>query len=67
MNVGSKIKNILLKVLKYIWIPVLFCIALIIGAYIGYGVVTKTSGSDVFKLETWEAFFKQISSLRVVK
>lgn len=56
--------KILLKILKYAWIPLLLVFAFFIGAYIGYGFLSDSSGSDVFSLETWQNFIGQIKSLR---
>ncbi|MDD2283214.1 MAG: DNA-directed RNA polymerase subunit beta [Eubacteriales bacterium] len=60
-NKGVKV---LINILKIIWIPALLILALIVGLYLGYQFITKTSGSNIFNWEIWQRFFQQIRSLR---
>jgi len=56
--------KIALKALKILWIPAVLFLAFLIGSYIGYQFMSDTSGSDVFKAETWQAFWEQLKSMR---
>jgi phosphate/sulfate permease len=61
---ANKGAGVFINILKVIWIPALFVLALIVGLYVGYQFITKTSGSNIFRLEIWQRFFQQIRSLR---
>ncbi|HBI55577.1 MAG TPA: hypothetical protein DDY38_01940 [Firmicutes bacterium] len=61
---GNNGAKVLINILKIIWIPALLILALIVGLYIGYQFITKTSGSNIFHWEIWQRFFQQIRSLR---
>lgn len=57
--------NVFINILKVIWIPALLILALMVGLFVGYQFITKTSGSNIFRLEIWQRFFQQIRSLRL--
>lgn len=61
-NKGVKV---LIRILKIIWIPALLILAMMVGLFVGYQFITKTSGSNIFRLEIWQRFFQQIRSLRL--
>jgi len=64
MSKSSGASKVLIKILKIVWIPALLIAAFFIGAYVGYGFITDTPGSNIFSVETWKNFISQINSLR---
>jgi len=59
----TKAVKIALTAIKILWIPALLVIALITGLWIGYQLITETSGSNIFNTDVWKSFFEQIKSL----
>ena len=63
----SKHSKRLIKILKIIWIPLLLIVAFMLGLYIGYGIIarsTDATASGIFSRDTWKMFLDQVRSLQ---
>ncbi|WP_235857554.1 DNA-directed RNA polymerase subunit beta [Paenibacillus albiflavus] len=52
--------RVTLRILRILFVPALFIVAIFVGLWVGYSKLGKQPSSEIFHLETWKHLFDLI-------